>query len=168
LRPPPHHPSLPCLFHAPPTTETYTLSLHDALPICKVSPTRLRRQGAMARLTDYLSYADAQTYCTPSGLWELFDGDRERLNIAHECIDRHAGGGRPAVILVRASGNDEVLGFDELARESSRFAHALVARGIQPGDRVAVMLEPSREFYVALFGAIKMGAIAVPLFTLFG
>ncbi|WP_026638927.1 acyl-CoA synthetase [Bordetella petrii] len=122
----------------------------------------------MAKLTDYLSYADAQTHCTPSGLWELFDGDHERLNIAHECIDRHAGGGRPAVILVRASGNDEVLGFDELARESSRFAHALVARGIQPGDRVAVMLEPSREFYVALFGAIKMGAIAVPLFTLFG
>ena len=30
------------------------------------------------------------------------------------------------------------------------------------------MLEPSLAFYVALFGAIKMGAIAVPLFTLFG
>src|SRR5690606_13036127 len=44
----------------------------------------------------------------------------------------------------------------------------LVERGIRPGDRVAVMLEPSREFYVSLFGAIKMGAITVPLFTLFG
>jgi acetyl-CoA synthetase len=31
-----------------------------------------------------------------------------------------------------------------------------------------VMLEPSRPFYVAVFGAIKLGAIAVPLFTLFG
>ena len=30
------------------------------------------------------------------------------------------------------------------------------------------MLEPSRAFYVAIFGAIKLGAIAVPLFTLFG
>ena len=39
---------------------------------------------------------------------------------------------------------------------------------MKPGDRVAVMLEPSRAFYVAMFGAIKYGAIAVPLFTLFG
>ena len=30
------------------------------------------------------------------------------------------------------------------------------------------MLDPSRAFYVSLFGAIKRGAIAVPLFTLFG
>ena len=30
------------------------------------------------------------------------------------------------------------------------------------------MLEPSLAFYAALFGAMKLGAIAVPLFTLFG
>ncbi|CAM4067253.1 acyl-CoA synthetase [Bordetella tumulicola] len=122
----------------------------------------------MPTLTEYLTYADAQQHCSPEKLWELFDGDRVHMNIAHECIDRHADSRRPAVILIKATGEDEVLGFDELSRDASRFAHALVARGIEPGDRVAVMLEPSREFYVALFGAIKMGAIAVPLFTLFG
>ena len=122
----------------------------------------------MTKLTDYTSYADAQAHCSSEKLWELFDGNRERMNIAHECIDRHAGDGRPAIVLVRASGEDEILSFDELSRESSRFAHYLVERGIRSGDRVAVMLEPSREFYVAMFGAMKMGAIAVPLFTLFG
>jgi acyl-coenzyme A synthetase/AMP-(fatty) acid ligase len=30
------------------------------------------------------------------------------------------------------------------------------------------MLDPSRPFYVALFGAMKLGAISVPLLTLFG
>ena len=30
------------------------------------------------------------------------------------------------------------------------------------------MLDPSRAFYLALFGALKAGAVAVPLFTLFG
>ena len=30
------------------------------------------------------------------------------------------------------------------------------------------MLEPSLPFYAALFGAMKHGAVAVPLFTLFG
>jgi acetyl-CoA synthetase len=122
----------------------------------------------MKKLTDLVTYADAQAHCTPDRLWDLFDGDRERMNIAHECVDRHAAGGGTAVILVRASGEDELLGFRQLSEESSRFAHYLAGRGIRPGDRVAVMLEPSREFYVAVLGAMKMGAIAVPLFTLFG
>lgn len=124
----------------------------------------------MKPLTDYVSYADAQAHCSTEQLWKLFDGDRRHMNIAHECVDRHAAvdAERAAVILVRGSGEDEAIGFGALAADSSRFAHHLVERGIQPGDRVAVMLEPSREFYVAMFGAMKLGAIAVPLFTLFG
>jgi acetyl-CoA synthetase len=43
----------------------------------------------MTRLTDYTSYADAQRHCSPSALWALFDGGRESLNIAHECVDRY-------------------------------------------------------------------------------
>jgi acetyl-CoA synthetase len=122
----------------------------------------------MTQLTQRTSYTDAQKYCTPHALWDLFDGDRERLNIAHECIDRHVASGRDAVVLVRADGTDETLGFEAIAQASSRFAHFLVSRGVQPGERVAVMLEPSLAFYAAIFGAMKMGAIAVPLFTLFG
>lgn len=123
----------------------------------------------MTKLTDYRTYADAQAHASPEGLWALFDGNREHLNIAHECIDRHAGDAdRIAVVLVRADGQDQQLSFRALAEASSRFAHLLAERGVQPGDRVAVMLEPSLAFYVAMFGAIKRGAIAVPLFTLFG
>lgn len=122
----------------------------------------------MTTLTQATSYADAQALCTPDKLWELFDGDRRQMNIAHECIDRHAAKNQPAVILVRAAGGNESYGFRQISDASSRFAHYLAAQGVQPGDRVAVMLEPSLAFYVAMFGAMKMGAIAVPLFTLFG
>lgn len=122
----------------------------------------------MSKLTDYTSCADAQANFSPEKLWELFEGNRASLNIAHECIDRHAGRADPAVIVIHADGPDEVLEFGELAEASSRFAHYLVSQGIEAGDRVAVMLEPSRAFYVALFGTMKAGAIAVPLFTLFG
>jgi acetyl-CoA synthetase len=73
-----------------------------------------------------------------------------------------------AVRVAHADGRDETLTFRELSEWSSRFAHWLAARGIGPGDRVAIMLEPSLPFYAALFGAIRRGAIAVPLFTLFG
>ncbi|MDM0035641.1 AMP-binding protein [Variovorax sp. J22P271] len=122
----------------------------------------------MTQLTQFTSYADAQSHCSSAGLWALFDGDAQRMNIAHECIDRHVDGDNAAVILVRADGEDQTLSFRQISEGSSRFAHFLVAQGIQPGDRVAVMLEPSLAFYVAIFGAMKAGAIAVPLFTLFG
>ena len=122
----------------------------------------------MTMLTQTTSYADAQALCTSEKLWELFDGNRDRMNIAHECIDRHAHKDQPAIILVRATGADETFSFQQIAEASSRFAHYLADQGIGAGDRVAVMLEPSLAFYVAMFGAMKRGAIAVPLFTLFG
>jgi acetyl-CoA synthetase len=122
----------------------------------------------MMRLTDYTTYAEAHRHFSSAALWSLFDGRRESLNIAVECLDRHADSGRVAVRVAHADGRDEILGFRDLSEWSSRFAHWLAARGVAPGDRVAIMLEPSLAFYAALFGAIKRGAIAVPLFTLFG
>jgi acetyl-CoA synthetase len=122
----------------------------------------------MPHLTAYTGYADAQAHFSSAKLWELFDGDREALNIAHECIDRHVDGERTAVIVLQAGGGDEILSYRRIAEDSARFAHWLAGQGVKRGDRVAIMLEPSRAFYMAVFGAMKMGAIAVPLFTLFG
>lgn len=122
----------------------------------------------MAKLTEYTSYSDAQTHYSKEGLWALFDGDRDRFNIAHECIDRHAAGDAVALRIAHADGRDEVIGFAEISRRSAQIAHFLKARGVVKGDRVAVMIEPSLPFYCAIFGAIKAGAVAVPLFTLFG
>ncbi len=122
----------------------------------------------MQKLTDYTSYADAQRHFSTARLWDLFDGSRERLNIATECVDRHAAAGRVALRVAHADGRDETITFAGLAAWSARFAHWLAAEGVQPGDRVAIMLEPSLPFYAALFGAMKRGAVAVPLFTLFG
>ena len=120
-------------------------------------------------LTDYTSYADAQLHFASERLWELFDGNREHLNIAHECIDRHAvDAHRVATRIANADGRDEALSFRAIAEASSRYAHWLAEMGVAPGDRVAIMLEPSLAFYASLFGSMKLGAIAVPLFTLFG
>lgn len=122
----------------------------------------------MQRLTEFHSYADAQAQFSSEKLWALFDGNREQFNIARECVDRHADSGQDALIVAHADGHDEVITYAELSADSSRFAHWLEARGVQAGQRVAIMLEPSRAFYTAMFGTIKRGAIAVPMFTLFG
>ena len=123
----------------------------------------------MNLLTDYTSYADAQRHFAPAELWELFDGDRSDLNIAYECIDRYATDPqRVAIRIAYADGHDEAITFRTISEQSSRCAYWLADIGFAPGDRVAIMLEPSLPFYVALFGVMKLGAIAVPLFTLFG
>jgi acetyl-CoA synthetase len=123
----------------------------------------------MGRLTDYTSYADAQAHASSAGMWDLFDGDCDAMNIAHECILRHAdGSGRTAISIAHADGENEIVSFDELAAMASRFANWLDAQGVQKGDRIAVMLPPSLLNYACIFGAIMQGAIAVPLFTLFG
>ena len=121
----------------------------------------------MARLTDYTDYADAQRHYSKEALWALFDGDRERLNIGHECVDRH-NRDAVAVRIAHDDGTDETITFSALADTSNQFANYLLNSGMAKGDRVAIMLEPSLPFYVALFGAMKAGCVAVPLFTLFG
>ena len=123
----------------------------------------------MTRLAESCDYAFAQSNYTPQRLWDFFDGDRSRFNIAHECIDRHAADpARLAVRVAHADGRDELITFRAIADTSSRIAHWLRARGVGAGERVGVMLDPSLPFYAAMFGAMKCGAIAVPLFTLFG
>ncbi len=44
-------------------------------------------------------------------------------------------------------------------------AGALRDRGLQRGDRVAIVLRDSPEFMAAFLGAVKIGAVAVPLST---
>ena len=123
----------------------------------------------MGLLTDYTTYADARRYFTGPALWDLFDGNRERLNVTHECVDRWAtDASRVAIHIAYADGSGEALTFANLSEWAARFAHWLMATGVRPGDRVAIMLEPSLPFYAALFGTMKQGAVAVPLFTLFG
>ena len=92
-----------------------------------------------------------------------------RLNIAYEACDRWAdGSGRPAILHLREDGHVGTLTFDALRRDSARLAHVLAARGVGRGDRVAVLLPQRPETAVAHLAAYRMGAVAVPLFQLFG
>lgn len=49
-----------------------------------------------------------------------------------------------------------------------RTASGLIAEGIMPGDRIAVMLDNRLEYLVAVLATVRAGAIAVPLGTRLG
>ena len=82
----------------------------------------------MAKLTEYTRYADAQKFADSQALWDLFDGDREYLNIAHECVSRHAdGSGRAAVVtdvLITGSGRTPALVSDRSSQMLRPFSGA--------------------------------------------
>ncbi len=121
----------------------------------------------MNSILDLTTYDEVLRGFSWEKLWALFDGNEARMNLAHECIDRHRGRGT-AISVKFADGRSEHYDFVTLADLTGRFANWLERRGIAKGDRVAVIVEPSRAFYVGMFGAMKRGAIAVPMFTLFG
>lgn len=58
---------------------------------------------------------------------------------------------------------DRETSYDALARLTNRAARALTARGVGPGDRVLVALDNGAEMVAAYFGAMKAGAVAVPM-----
>jgi 1-acyl-sn-glycerol-3-phosphate acyltransferase len=56
------------------------------------------------------------------------------------------------------------LSYGELAAASHAVAAGLIERDIMPGDRVALMLPTSVDFFVAFFGILYAGAIPVPIY----
>jgi len=60
---------------------------------------------------------------------------------------------------------DRRLSYAELDEASNKVANALIKMGVSKGDRVAMLLPNSPEFVVIYFGAVKIGAVAVPLDT---
>ncbi len=65
---------------------------------------------------------------------------------------------RPAVFQ-----GDTVLTFAELDARSNRMANALATLGVAAGDRVALVFNNDYRFLETLFGAMRLGAVAVPL-----
>jgi long-chain acyl-CoA synthetase len=59
--------------------------------------------------------------------------------------------------------HDTTLTFAEFNDLAGRAAGRMVAMGIRPGDRVGIMLPNVLEFPVLFYGALRLGAIAVPM-----
>lgn len=116
---------------------------------------------------EYATLEEARQNFNWKERWEVFDKGPENLNIAYECVDRHPRE-KAAVSLQNSDGSQEVYSFGQLSDWTSQFANMLEKRGVRPGDRVAVVLNPSIEYYVCFFGTLKMGAVVVPCYPLLG
>ena len=93
------------------------------------------------------------------------------VNMAYLAVDRHADSelaDKPAFRFLAENRSPHDLSYRELARLTDRFGNALKSLGVQPGDSIFVLCGRRCELYVAVLGALKIGAIVSPLFPAFG
>ncbi|MXR51853.1 AMP-binding protein [Halovenus sp. WSH3] len=97
--------------------------------------------------------------------WEV----PEQFNMAWYVCDRWADDkGRVAVFGEHESGARETYTFWQLQNATNRLANYLSDHGVEAGDRVGVNLPQRVETVIAHVACWKLGAVSVPLSTLFG
>lgn len=98
--------------------------------------------------------------------WEIPD----RFNAAEFLCERWARDKRRIGVFYEDRTTDEAgtYTFWELSRLSNQLANYLAGRGVERGDRVGINVPRKRETLLSYLAAWKLGAVPVPLSTLFG
>lgn len=94
----------------------------------------------------------------PFAKW-FHDGE---LNVAYNCLDRHVEAGlgdRVALHFEGEPGDTRSITYAELTAEVKRAANALLALGVQAGDRVAIYLPMIPEAVIAMLACARIGAV---------
>ncbi|MFC7944019.1 acetate--CoA ligase [Microbacterium oxydans] len=85
-----------------------------------------------------------------------------RINVAVNCVDRHVDAGRGAKVALYFEGEpgDRIaVTYSDLQQRVARAANALVALGIEPGDRVVIYLPVLVETIVITLACARIGAV---------
>ena len=95
------------------------------------------------------------------------------INAAHNVVDRHAAVDSPnrnsvALIWEGEPGDVREITYHDLYRQSNRVANYLESVGVETGDTVGLYMPMVPEVVSILYGCLKVGAIAVPIFSGFG
>ena len=92
-------------------------------------------------------------------------GIPERFNATAHFVDRHIAEGRGANVAIECG--DERVTYGELAERVNRCGNALRdVFGVETGDRIVLLLHDGPAFFYAFYGAIKIGAVPIPINTL--
>src|SRR3977135_3822650 len=91
-------------------------------------------------------------------------GIPETFNAAAHFVDRHVASGRGAHVAIEYG--DARITYDDVLRNVNRTGNALRRLGVRPEERLLLLLLDVPEFVYSFFGAIKIGAVPIPLNTL--
>jgi acetyl-CoA synthetase len=94
-----------------------------------------------------------------------------KMNIVHNCLDKWIGTATQNRLAIRweaEDGHTRLLTYDDLYSEVNRLANALLEIGLKKGDVVGLYMPMAPEIAIGLFAVVKIGAIALPLFSGYG
>jgi len=91
----------------------------------------------------------------------------ERFNLGAACSDAHPPGDL-ALVTELADGSVRMTTFGQIAERSNRLARHLRSLGVARGDRVGVIVPQSEATGLAHLAVWKLGAVSLPLASLFG
>ena len=88
----------------------------------------------------------------------------ESFNFAFDLIDELAARepDKLAMLHISKDGTERRITFADIKRESARCANYFKSLGIKKGDRVMLILKRHYEFWYAMIGLNKLGAVAIP------
>ncbi len=90
--------------------------------------------------------------------------DQEKFNFAFDVVDE-LGTTKPeklAMLHISENGTERRFTFQDIKKESARAANYFKSLGIKRGDRVMLVLKRHYQFWFAILGLHKLGAVAIP------
>lgn len=87
----------------------------------------------------------------------------DTFNAATYFVDRNVQEGRGGKVAIECG--EERVSYRQLLEKTNRAGNSLLALGVRPEERVLLLLLDTPEFLYSFFGAIKIGAVAVPVNT---
>ncbi len=151
-----------CLFYAivlNPNGEPSSSFTHSGVREFITLP--LKNKPARRRVwEDFISVKETET----GELVDIKFKNEDKFNFAFDVIDK-LGTERPdklAILHLDRNKTERRFTFGDLKKASAKAANYFRSMGIKRGDKVLLILKRHYQFWIALIGLIKLGAIAIP------
>lgn len=90
------------------------------------------------------------------------------INASYNCVEKFRDSDAPAIKFEHEGGERGQISFRELDEKAGRLAGSLLSIGATRGDRIGIYMPPNPESIISLYAIMRMGAVAVPIFSGYG
>ncbi len=133
------------------------------------------KSGKTAGITWFKKFTEPFSQKNPFGGTEDFTGSwfvNGKLNLSFDCCDRWSAAipNKKAIYFISDDEQQKeptIISFSELHQNVVLYSELFRKLGIQKGSIIAVWLPPIPEFVYSFLGAIRIGAIPIPIYSQF-
>ncbi|EQD59180.1 AMP-dependent synthetase and ligase, partial [mine drainage metagenome] len=91
-----------------------------------------------------------------------------KINLSYNCVEKYKNTDTPAIICEFEDRSTETISFRELDRKTGQLSAFLKNLGVVKGDKIGIFMPLIPEAIVAMYSIMRIGAVAVPMFSGYG